>query len=61
MKVSQHFPLSLVFTENEHLEGFSPIMKVSFQHTKREDFSTTLGVHNLLRNDLIHESIKFKG
>ena len=32
--------LSLVFTENQHLVGFSPIMKVSFQRTKREDFYT---------------------
>ena len=31
---------SLVFTENQHIERFSPIMKVSFQHTKREDFYT---------------------
>ena len=30
--------LSLVFTENQHLVGFSPIMKVSFQRTKKEDF-----------------------
>ena len=29
-----------VFTENQHLVGFSPIMKVSFQRTKREDFYT---------------------
>ena len=26
--------LSLVFTENQNLVGFSPIMKVSFQGTK---------------------------
>ena len=32
--------LSLVFTENQHLVGFSPIMKVSFQRTKREIFYT---------------------
>ena len=30
----------LVFTENQHLVGFSPIIKVSFQRTKREDFYT---------------------
>ena len=30
--------LLLAFTENQHLVGFSPIMKVSFQRTKREDF-----------------------
>ena len=29
-----------MFTENQHLVGFSPIMKVSFQRTKREDFYT---------------------
>ena len=32
--------LSLVFTENQHLVEFSPIMKVSFQRTKRGDFYT---------------------
>ena len=32
--------LSLVFTENQHIGEFSPIMKVSFQRTKREDFFT---------------------
>ena len=32
--------LSQVFTENQHLKEFSPIMKVSFQRTKREDFYT---------------------
>ena len=32
--------LLLVFTENQHLAGLSPIMKVSFQRTKREDFHT---------------------
>ena len=30
--------LSLVFTENQHLVGFSPIMKVSFQRTKKDNF-----------------------
>ena len=29
--------LSLIFIENQHLKGFSPIMKVPFQRTKRED------------------------
>ena len=29
-----------MFTENQHLVGFSPIMKVSFQRTKTEDFYT---------------------
>ena len=32
--------LSLAFTENQYLVGFSPIMKVSFQRTTREDFYT---------------------
>ena len=32
--------LSLVFRENQHLVEFSPIMKVSFQRTKRGDFYT---------------------
>ena len=32
--------LSLVFTGNQHLVEFSPIMKVSFQLMKREDFYT---------------------
>ena len=32
--------LSLVFTENKHLVGFSPIMKVLSQRTKIEDFNT---------------------
>ena len=31
---------SLVFTENQHLLEFSPIMEVSFQHTKKWDFYT---------------------
>ena len=31
-----------VFTENLHLVEFSPIIKVSFQLTKREDFYTLL-------------------
>ena len=30
--------LSLVFTENQLLVGFSPIMKVSFQRTKKDNF-----------------------
>ena len=30
--------LSLVFTESQHLAEFSPIMKISFQRTKRGDF-----------------------
>ena len=30
--------LLLVFTENQRLVEFLPIMKVSFQRTKREDF-----------------------
>ena len=29
-----------MFTENQHLVNFSPIMKVSFQRTKRGDFYT---------------------
>ena len=29
-----------MFTENPHLVGFSPVMKVSSQRTKREDFYT---------------------
>ena len=29
--------LSLIFTENQHLKGFSPIMKAPFQRIKRED------------------------
>ena len=32
--------LSLVFTESQHLLKFSPIMKASFQYTKKEDFYT---------------------
>ena len=32
--------LSLVFTENQHLVEFSPMMKVLFQCTKRGDFYT---------------------
>ena len=32
--------LSLVFTENQDLMEFSPIMKVSFQRTKTGDFYT---------------------
>ena len=32
--------LSLLLTENQHLVEFSPIIKVSFQRTKREDFYT---------------------
>ena len=32
--------LSLAFTENQYFVGFSPIMKVSFQRTTREDFYT---------------------
>ena len=34
------FTEKIMFTENQHLVGFSPIMKVSFQRTKREDFYT---------------------
>ena len=30
----------MVFTVNEHLVEFSPIMKDSFQRTKRGDFYT---------------------
>lgn len=30
--------LSLVFTEKQHLKEFSPIMKVSYQRTKKEYF-----------------------
>ena len=36
--------LALVFTENQHLVGFSTIMKVSFQRTKREDTYYFIGV-----------------
>ena len=32
--------LSLVFTENQHLDEHSPVMKVSFQRTNRGDFYT---------------------
>ena len=32
--------MSLEFTENQYLVGFSPIVKVSFQRTKKEDFYT---------------------
>ena len=32
--------LSLVFTESQHLEEFSPIIKVSFQRPQKEDFYT---------------------
>ena len=34
------FTEKIMFTENQHLVGFSPVMKVSFQRTKIEDFYT---------------------
>ena len=30
----------LAFIGNQHLVQFSPIRKVSFQHTKKDDFNT---------------------
>ena len=36
--------LSLVFTENQHLVEFSPIMKVSSQHTKRTKEGTLMQI-----------------
>ena len=38
--VEETVNLSLLITENQHLVEFSPIMKVSSQRTKREDFYT---------------------
>ena len=62
--------LSLVFTENQHLVVFSPIMKIPFQRTKREDFYThyLIGVlayvvisrHFILKLTICHLTILIK-
>ena len=51
--------LSLVFRENQRLVEFSPIIKVSFQRTKEEDFYTHYFIEVLAFQDISFRNQSF--